>query len=162
MATAPIVGVDNGIRGTQLKLSMNLSGGQLVAFKPKWSVCLVAASPSVLSVWLLLFTYARMRVHRRTHYHTISNNYAIYMCVRACLCVCVCLSVCLSVCLCVCVRVCARLPVHVTPCLFVCQSMYLVYLLSLLRIFCLGVFEQRSCVFIAIGLFVCLFFVCFG
>lgn len=36
MATAQIETVDNGIGGTQLKLSMKLAGGQLVAFKPKW------------------------------------------------------------------------------------------------------------------------------
>ncbi|KAK7094860.1 glycosaminoglycan xylosylkinase-like isoform X2 [Littorina saxatilis] len=36
MATAPIIAVDNGFRGTQLKLSMKLAGDQIVAFKPKW------------------------------------------------------------------------------------------------------------------------------
>ncbi|KAK7502652.1 hypothetical protein BaRGS_00006227, partial [Batillaria attramentaria] len=36
MATSEIIAVDNGIGGTQLKLSMKLAGGQLVAFKPKW------------------------------------------------------------------------------------------------------------------------------
>ncbi|XP_076455405.1 glycosaminoglycan xylosylkinase-like [Babylonia areolata] len=36
MATSPIVSVDNGIKGTQLKLTLTLAGGQTVIFKPKW------------------------------------------------------------------------------------------------------------------------------
>ncbi|XP_048777828.1 glycosaminoglycan xylosylkinase-like [Ostrea edulis] len=36
MATRKIVSADTGYKGTQLKLSLILEGGQVVAFKPKW------------------------------------------------------------------------------------------------------------------------------
>ncbi|XP_067660798.1 glycosaminoglycan xylosylkinase-like [Haliotis asinina] len=36
LATRPIIAADVGIKGTQLKLSLTLKGGQIVAFKPEW------------------------------------------------------------------------------------------------------------------------------
>ncbi len=36
MATAPILQADTGYKGTQLKMSLKLQGGQRVVFKPKW------------------------------------------------------------------------------------------------------------------------------
>ena len=38
MSTATIISANNGHRGTQLKLSLKLKGGQIAAFKPKWFV----------------------------------------------------------------------------------------------------------------------------
>ena len=38
MARAPITAADTGYRGTQLKMTLTLAGGQKVAFKPKWYV----------------------------------------------------------------------------------------------------------------------------
>lgn len=36
MATRKILSADTGYKGTQLKLTLILEGGQIVAFKPKW------------------------------------------------------------------------------------------------------------------------------
>ena len=36
LVTSPITSVGVGIKGTQLKLSMKLAGGQTIVFKPKW------------------------------------------------------------------------------------------------------------------------------
>ncbi|XP_071096709.1 glycosaminoglycan xylosylkinase-like [Haliotis cracherodii] len=36
LATRPIIAADVGFKGTQLKLSLTLKGGQTVAFKPEW------------------------------------------------------------------------------------------------------------------------------
>lgn len=36
MATRKIVAAHNGKSGTQLKMTLTLEGGQMVAFKPKW------------------------------------------------------------------------------------------------------------------------------
>lgn len=36
MATRKILSADTGYKGTQLKLTLILEGGQIVAFKPRW------------------------------------------------------------------------------------------------------------------------------